>query len=103
NIDVRRAEIEGVRVESTVWVDQLPVEEARSVAEDTELQIAGGKALTLNVKDKVYGVSGKRHPRMNITVYLPENRFLDIDISTTNGKIKMSGVRALKQIKLQTG
>ncbi|AZK48926.1 hypothetical protein EIM92_08310 [Paenibacillus lentus] len=103
NIDVRRAEIEGIRVESTVWVDQLPIEEARTVAEDTELQATTGKALTLNVKDRVYGASGKRHPRLNMTVYLPENRFLDIDISTSSGKIKMSGVRALKQIKLQTG
>ncbi|GIP60297.1 DUF4097 family beta strand repeat-containing protein [Paenibacillus sp. FSL W8-0186] len=103
NIDVRRAEIEGIRVESTVWVDQLPAEEAKLVAEETELQITEGKTLTLNVKDKVYGASGKRHPRMNMTVFLPENRFLDIDISTSNGKIKMSGVRALKQIKLQTG
>lgn len=103
NIDVRRAEIEGIRVESTVWVDQLPAEEAKLVAEETELQVTEGKTLTLNVKDKVYGASGKRHPRMNMTVFLPENRFLDIDISTSNGKIKMSGVRALKQIKLQTG
>ncbi|GAA0137312.1 hypothetical protein YSY43_41530 [Paenibacillus sp. YSY-4.3] len=103
NIDVRRAEIEGIRVESTVWVDQLPAEEAKPVAEETELQVIEGKTLTLNVKDKVYGASGKRHPRMNMTVFLPENRFLDIDISTSNGKIKMSGVRALKQIKLQTG
>lgn len=103
NIDVRRAAIEGIRVESTVWVDQLPAEEAQAVAEDTELQATEGKALTLNVKDKVYGGSGKRHPRLNMTVFLPENRFLDIDISTSSGKIKMSGVRALKQIKLQTG
>ncbi|MUG46582.1 DUF4097 family beta strand repeat protein [Paenibacillus woosongensis] len=103
NIDVRRAEIEGIRIESTVWVDQLPAEEAKLVAEETELQVTEGKTLTLNVKDKVYGASGKRHPRMNMTVFLPENRFLDIDISTSNGKIKMSGVRALKQIKLQTG
>ncbi|WHX48400.1 DUF4097 family beta strand repeat-containing protein [Paenibacillus woosongensis] len=103
NIDVRRAEIEGIRVESTVWVDQLPAEEAKLVAEETELQVTEGKTLTLNVKDKVYGASGKRHPRMNMTVFLPENRFLDIDISTSNGKIKMSGIRALKQIKLQTG
>lgn len=103
NIDVRRAEIEGIRIESTVWVDQLPAEEAKLVAEETELQVTEGNTLTLNVKDKVYGASGKRHPRMNMTVFLPENRFLDIDISTSNGKIKMSGVRALKQIKLQTG
>ncbi|MNJ38682.1 hypothetical protein D3C77_335340 [compost metagenome] len=103
NIDVRRAEIEGIRVESTVWVDQLPAEEAQAVAEDTELQTTEGKALTLNVKDQVYGASGKRHPRLNMTVFLPENRFLDIDISTSSGKIRMSGVRAMKQIKLQTG
>ncbi|MFD3262009.1 DUF4097 domain-containing protein [Paenibacillus lentus] len=103
NIDVRRAEIEGIRVESTVWVDQLPAEEAQPVAEGTELSVTEGKALTLNVKDEVYGASGKRHPRMNMTIYLPENRFLDIDLSTLNGKIKMSGIRALKQIKLQTG
>lgn len=103
NIDIRRAEIEGIRVQSTVWVDQLPAEEAQLVAEGTDLSVTEGKALTLNVKDEVYGASGKRHPRMNMTVYLPENRFLDIDISTLNGKIKMSGIRAMKQIKLQTG
>lgn len=103
NIEVRRAEVEGVIIRATVWVDQIPMEEAEPVAEETSIDASVGKALAVTVKDRTYGASGKRHPRVNLTVVLPENRFLDIDISTSSGGITLTGVQALKQIKLQTG
>ncbi|RCX13895.1 DUF4097 and DUF4098 domain-containing protein YvlB [Fontibacillus phaseoli] len=103
NIDVRRAEIEGVAIHATVWVDQIPVEAAEEVAEKTTIDTSIGKTLAVTVKDKTYSASGKRHPRVNLTVILPENRYLDIDISTSSGSITLTGAQALKQIKLQTG
>ncbi|WP_410772300.1 DUF4097 family beta strand repeat-containing protein [Fontibacillus sp. BL9] len=103
NIDIRRAEIEGVAIHATVWVDQIPMEEAEEVAEKTTVDTSIGKTLAVTVKDQTYSASGKRHPRVNLTIILPENRFLDIDISTSSGSITLTGVRALKQIKLQTG
>ncbi len=103
NIEIRRAEIEGIVIRATVWVDQLPMEEAEAVAEETSIDTSVGKALAVTVKDRTYGTSGKRHPRVNLTVILPENRFLDIDVSTSSGGITLTGVQALKQLKLQTG
>lgn len=102
-IDIKRAEIEGVQVRATVWVDQIAEEEAEKIAEKTVIDTSVGKTLDITVKDQTYGASGKRHPRVNMTVLLPENRFLDIDVSTSSGDIVLTGVQAMKQIKLQTG
>ncbi|MEF2969289.1 DUF4097 family beta strand repeat-containing protein [Paenibacillus sp. M1] len=103
SVDIKRAEIEGVLVRSTVWVDQLPSEEAAAVAERTTIDTSVGKALSITVKDHPYGNAGKRHPRVNMTVFLPENRFLDVDVAISNGAITLTGVHAMKEIKLQTG
>ncbi|SDG48024.1 DUF4097 and DUF4098 domain-containing protein YvlB [Fontibacillus panacisegetis] len=103
SIDVKRAEVEDVIVRANVWVDQIAEEEAAQVAEDTTIAVSEGKSLTLSLKDYTYGESGKRHPRVNLTVILPSNRFLDMDISTTSGDITLTDVQALKQVKLQTG
>lgn len=103
DIDIKRATTDIIQVQGTVWVDELPQEEAVLIAEKTEIATTVGKSLTLTVKNELYGASGKRHPRVNLTVLLPENRFLDLDISTTDGSIKLTNVQALKQIKLQTG
>lgn len=103
NIEIRRAEIDGVLIKSAVWVDQLAEEEAKKVAESSSIETSIGKTLTITVKDHTYGSSGKRHPRVNMIVILPENRFLDIDASTSSGAITLTGVQAMKQIKLQTG
>lgn len=102
NIDMKRANVEDIQIQAMVWVDELSAEEAALVAENTEIAASVGKSLTLTVKSHLYGASGKRHPRVNLTVLLPENRFLDLDISTTNGSIKLTRVQAMKQIKLQT-
>lgn len=102
-IDIKRAEIEGVQVRATVWVDQVSEEEAEKIAEKTLIETSVGKSLDITVKDQTYGASGKRHPRVNVTVLLPQNRFLDVDVSTSSGDIALTGVQAMKQIKLQTG
>lgn len=103
NIDVKRAEIEGIIIKAAVWVDQVPEEDAKIIAEETFVDVSEGQTLNLMVKDKVYGASGKRHPRTNLTIILPENRFLDLDISTSNGGISLTGTQAMSQFKLQTG
>ncbi|MGG6314449.1 DUF4097 family beta strand repeat-containing protein [Paenibacillus macerans] len=103
NIEVRKAEIENVIVRYTVWVDQLGTEEARRIASVTSVEANEGKTLALSVKDKAYGETGRRHPRVNLTVIVPENRFLDLDITTSSGGIALTGVQAMKQVKLQTG
>ncbi|GGH38793.1 DUF4097 family beta strand repeat-containing protein [Paenibacillus segetis] len=103
NIDVKRAEIEGVIIKAAVWVDQIPDQDAKTIAEETFVDVSEGQTLNLTVKDKVYGTSGKRHPRTNLTIILPENRFLDLDISTSSGGISLTGTQAMSQFKLQTG
>lgn len=102
DIDIKRATTEDIQIQGMVWVDELSEEEAAPIAEKTEIAATVGKSLTLTVKNQLYGASGKRHPRVNLTILLPENRFLDLDISTTEGSIKLTNVQALKQIKLQT-
>lgn len=103
NIEIKRAEIEGIQIRSTVWVDQIQAEEAEKIAEKTSIDTSVGKALAITVKDLTYGESGRRHPRVNLTVILPENRFLDLDINTSSGNVVLTRVQALKSIKLQTG
>lgn len=102
DIEIKRATTEDIQIQGTIWVDELSEEEAALIAEQTEIAATVGKSLTLTVKNQLYGASGKRHPRVNLTVLLPENRFLDLDVSTTDGSIKLTNVQALKQIKLQT-
>ncbi|MNO62216.1 hypothetical protein D3C76_528880 [compost metagenome] len=103
SINVKRGEVEDVIVRATVWVDQIAEEEAAQVAEDTTIAVTEGKSLTLSLKDYTYGDTGRRHPRVNLTIILPSNRFLDMDITTTSGDITLTDVQALKQVKLQTG
>lgn len=103
NVDVKRAEIDEVKVRATIWVDQITEEDAAEVADETLIDVSEGKTLTLSLKDRTYGESGKRHPLVNLTVILPSNRFLDMDITTTSGDITLNDVQALKQLKLQTG
>ncbi|MDQ0091237.1 DUF4097 and DUF4098 domain-containing protein YvlB/TM2 domain-containing membrane protein YozV [Paenibacillus anaericanus] len=103
SIDVKRAEIEGIIVKATVWVDQVSDEEAEIIADETFVGVAEGQSLGLTVKDKLYGATGKRHPRTNLTIILPENRFLDLDISTSSGGISLTGAQARNHFKLQTG
>lgn len=103
NIEVRKAETTEIIVKPIIWIDQLPSEEAREIAADTSVEVNEGKSLELSVKDKAYGKSGRRHPRVNLTVILPENRFLDLDITTSNGGIALTSVQAMKEVKLQTG
>ncbi|MDU4697430.1 MAG: DUF4097 family beta strand repeat-containing protein [Paenibacillus sp.] len=103
DIEVRKAEIDHVIVRYIVWIDQLGTEDARKIAAVTSVEVNEGKTLGLSVKDKAYGESGRRHPRVNITLIVPENRFLDLDITTSNGGITLTGVQTMKQAKLQTG
>ncbi|MGG2995715.1 DUF4097 family beta strand repeat-containing protein [Paenibacillus macerans] len=103
DIEVKKASIENVIVKYTVWVDQLGTEDARKIAAGTSVAANEGSTLRLSVQDKAYGESGRRHPRVDLTVVLPENRFLDLDISTSSGGITLTGVQAMKQVKLQTG
>lgn len=103
NIEVKRAEVEQVVVKASVWVDQVTDDEGALIADDTSIIVSEGKSLTLSLKDRTYGESGKRHPRVNLTVILPNHRFLDMDISTTSGDIILTDVQALQQFKLQTG
>lgn len=103
NIEVKKAQIEGVIVKATVWVDGIDAEKAKGIAEATKLDITEGTSLRLVVKDQTYGESGRRHPKVNISITVPENKFLDLDISTSNGAIALTGAQALKEVKLQTG
>lgn len=102
-IEVRTAPIDFVRIRTKVWVDELPEEEAKLVAEASNVEVTEGDSLNLSVKDALYGASGKRHPRMDITLILPENRFLDLDIKTSRGDITLTDVQAMKEMKIQTG
>lgn len=103
NVEVKKAQIEGVIVKATVWVDGLDAEKAKRIAEATKLDITEGTSLRVVVKDQTYGESRRRHPKINISITVPENKFLDLDISTSNGAIALTGTQALKEVKLQTG
>lgn len=102
-VEVITGDIDVVKVETTMWIDEVTTDEAKSVAEEVLIQTSEGQTVGVTAKDRVYGATGKRHPRMNLVVTIPTNRIFDIDISTTNGVIKISNVKALHQIAVQTG
>ncbi|MDP4098099.1 DUF4097 domain-containing protein [Paenibacillus sp. P96] len=103
DITVRRAAVQDVEIHTTMWIDQVTVEEAKSIAEASSLEASNGNTIRIWTSAQSYGASGKRQPRMNMEIVLPEDRRVDMDIRTSNGEISLTGVDAIHSISLQSG
>ncbi|WP_244444742.1 DUF4097 family beta strand repeat-containing protein [Paenibacillus camerounensis] len=103
DILIHRAAVEDIEITATVWVDQLEGPQAEAVSEQSFVQVEEGPTIKITPQYKTYGDSGKRQPRMDLDISLPEDRRFNLDIRTMNGGITLQNVEAIKDITLETG
>ncbi|MEI0738888.1 DUF4097 family beta strand repeat-containing protein [Paenibacillus sp. JTLBN-2024] len=102
DIVVQRGPVTDIGVQAEIWVDQITGPEAEAIARESALEVGGGNTITIQTKGKGYGQSGKRQPRMNLTITLPQDRRFDLSLRTMNGSILVQHVDAIKQISMET-
>ncbi|MCL9662452.1 DUF4097 domain-containing protein [Paenibacillus hunanensis] len=100
---VRTGNVEQIQVRPVVWVDEIKADDARAIAEATTIKASEGQEINIHAETKTYGESKNRQPRVNMEIVLPASRHFDINMQTTNGKISMSNVEALRNISVRTG
>ncbi|CAM3030078.1 DUF4097 domain-containing protein [Paenibacillus sediminis] len=103
SVTVRKGAVQEVLVQTTIWVDEIARGEALGIAEQSTVEVGSNKAITISTHGQTYGKTGKRHPRMNLYITIPEYSNLNVDIRTTNGNMIMEHVRAASNIHLETG
>ena len=102
DILLHRAPVEDIEIVTTVWVDQLEGVMAEAISEQSFVDVEEGSNIKITPKGKAYGESGKRQPRMDIDILLPEDRRFNLEIRTMNGGITLQNVEAIKDISLET-
>ncbi|ASA24140.1 DUF4097 family beta strand repeat-containing protein [Paenibacillus donghaensis] len=103
DILLHRAAVEDIEIVTTVWVDQLEGAMAEAISEQSFIEVVEGPTIKLISKSKAYGDSGKRQPRMDLDISLPEDRRFNLEIRTMNGRISLQNVEAIENISLETG
>lgn len=102
DILLHREPIDNIQVATEVWVDQITGPEREAIFEQSLLEISEGTTINIMTVGKSYGQSGKRQPRMNLDIALPENRRFNLDVRTMNGNIKLVNVNAIENISLES-
>ncbi|WP_438349135.1 DUF4097 family beta strand repeat-containing protein [Paenibacillus sp. FA6] len=102
NIRLHREPIDNIQISTEVWVDQIEGPEIDAIFTQSVLEISEGPTLNIQTNGKAYGQSGKRQPRMNLNIALPENRRFNYDLRTMNGNIVLDNVEAIEDIKLES-
>jgi len=102
DVVVQRGPVTDIGVQAEIWVDQITGPEAEVIARESSLEVSGDNTITIQTKGKAYGQSGKRQPRMNLTITLPQDRRFDLSLRTMNGSIVLQHVEAIKQISMET-
>lgn len=103
DILLHRAPVEDIEIVTTVWVDQLEGAVAEAISEQAFLEVSQESTITITTQSKSYGDSGKRQPRMDLDITLPEDRRFDLVVRTLNGGITLQNVEAIDNISLETG
>ncbi|WP_309274626.1 DUF4097 family beta strand repeat-containing protein [Paenibacillus sp.] len=102
DIVVQRGPVTDIGVQAEIWVDQITGPEADVIWKESALDISGENNITIQTKGRPYGQSGKRQPRMNLKITLPEDRRFDLSLRTMNGSINLQHIEAIKQISMET-
>jgi len=102
NIKLHREPIDNIQISTEVWVDQIEGPELEAIFKKSSVEISEGSTINIQTKGKAYGQSGKRQPRMNLDIALPENRRFNYDVRTMNGNITLENVHAIEGIKLES-
>ncbi|WP_228745234.1 DUF4097 family beta strand repeat-containing protein [Paenibacillus sp. S150] len=103
DILIHRAPVEDIEIATTVWVDQLEGAVAEAISEQSFVEVVEGTTIKITPKSKAYGDSGKRQPRMDLDISLPEDRRFNLEVRTMNGGITLQNVEAIENISLETG
>ncbi|MGN7765101.1 DUF4097 family beta strand repeat-containing protein [Paenibacillus sp. 22594] len=103
DILIHRAPVEDIEISATVWVDQLEGAVAEAISEQSFVEVTEGSNIKITPKSKAYGDSGKRQPRMDLDISLPEDRRFNLEVRTMNGGITLQNVEAIENINLETG
>lgn len=103
DILIHRAAVEDIEIKATVWVDQLDGVLAEAIADQSFVEVSEGTTIKITPQTKAYGESGKRQPRINLEISLPEDRRFDLNVRTMNGGITLQNVEAIADISLETG
>ncbi|WP_379131431.1 DUF4097 domain-containing protein [Paenibacillus sp. sgz500958] len=103
DILLHKAPVEDIEIVTTVWVDQLEGVMAEAISDQSFIEVSEGPTIKLTPKGKAYGDSGKRQPRMDMDIYLPEDRRFNLEVRTMNGGITLQNVEAIENISLETG
>jgi hypothetical protein len=102
NIKLHREPIDNIQISTEVWIDQIEGPELEAIFKKSSVEISEGSTINIQTKGKAYGQSGKRQPRMNLDIALPENRRFNYDVVTMNGNITLENVHAIEGIKLES-
>ncbi|WNS43013.1 DUF4097 family beta strand repeat-containing protein [Paenibacillus sp. MMS20-IR301] len=103
DILIHRAAVEDIEIKATVWVDQLDGVQAEAIADQSFVEVTEGTTIKITPQGKAYGDSGKRQPRMNLDISLPEDRRFNLNVRTMNGGLTLQNVEAIADISLETG
>lgn len=103
DILIHRAAVEDIEIIATVWVDELEGAQAEAVSEQSFVQVEEGPTIKITPQYQAYGESGKRQPRIDLDISLPEDRRFNLDVRTMNGGITLQNVEAIQDIALETG
>lgn len=101
SIYIHREAIEEVQVSAELWVDQITGPEVEVIAEESNVIVSEGEVIRIETTGKAYGQSGKRMPRMNLDIALPDHRRFDLTVRTMNGSISLKNVEAIQTITLE--
>ena len=103
DILLHRAPVDNIQIVTTVWVDQLEGVMAEAISDQSFVEVEKGSNIKITPKGKAYGESGKRQPRMDLDILLPEDRRFNLEVRTMNGGITLQNVEAINDISLETG
>lgn len=103
DITLKRGPVSNVEVHATMWIDEASAAESKSIADASTLTTTDGKTIQIRPEVQGYGQSGRRQPRTNMLIILPEDRRLNMEIRTSNGNVILNGVDAIDSIKVESG
>lgn len=103
DITIYRSDVDHILVNTEVWVDQEDKGLAEAIAEQSTVEADEGNTVVVRAKGKAYGQSGKRQPRMNMDIAIPDDRRFNMEIRTMNGSLSLLNVQAIDNISLESG
>ncbi|WP_046226092.1 DUF4097 family beta strand repeat-containing protein [Paenibacillus dauci] len=100
---IHSGSVDQIQIRPVVWVDEVQREKAKKIALSTKINFTEGQDIDIRPETTSYGESSNRQPRVNMEITVPASRHFDINVQTTNGKITMNGIEALRSISVRSG